>query len=299
MPTRGYIGRFAPTPSGALHFGSLIAACASYLDAKAHHGRWLVRIDDIDTPRVQPASITHILHTLESFGFEWEGDIRYQSEHLHTYQHALDTLIDEQHAYACDCSRKAIFNRQANGIYDGHCRLRALTPRADCAIRFNIAPYSTGPYLFHDAIQPQHQFDLTTLLGDFILRRRDGLFGYQLACAIDDAEQSITHVVRGSDLLNSALAQTLVLQALKRPTPHYAHHPIALSAEGIKLSKSANSPALATHQATHLLWQALDFLGQQPPNALQHASLSELWPWAITHWQRDAIARQQQRTTTP
>jgi glutamyl-Q tRNA(Asp) synthetase len=296
MPSRPYTGRFAPTPSGALHFGSLIAACASYLDAKAQQGNWLVRIDDLDPPRVQPGAIADILRTLEAFGFEWQGQIRYQSEHLTCYQQALDTLLDEHYAYPCDCTRKAIFSRQADGIYHGHCRQRALPATPDHAIRFNIAPYCTQAYAFSDAIQGDMHFDLPALLGDFILRRRDGLFGYQLACAVDDAEQGISHVVRGSDLLHSALAQSLLLQALKHPLPEYAHHPIAVNNAGIKLSKSAQSQAIAIQHAPDLLWQALTFLGQQPPSALRQANLSDIWAWAIAHWQRQAIARQRQRS---
>ena len=291
MPTSAYIGRFCPTPSGALDFCSRIAACASSGVSLSPKCQRLVRIDDLDTPRVQPGAINHILHTLEAFGFEWHQNIIYQSQRLHAYQQALDTLLSTQAAFACRCTRKQLFSRRPDGIYDGYCRHKYPTLSAHEAVRFNLEPFIGEDYAFNDAIQGHMTLDLTATLGDFILRRSDGFFGYQLACAVDDSEQGITHVVRGSDLLHSAVAQSLVLRALQRPLPEYAHHPIALTADGIKLSKSAQSPAIEIKHAPQLIWQALHFLGQQPARELQQADIQTLWDWAKTHWQRDAIPR--------
>lgn len=278
-----YVGRFAPTPSGPLHFGSLIAATASFLDAKANQGQWLVRIDDVDTPRVVTASISQIPHQLDAFGFEWDRDVLYQSESQSEsrYVQALDQLIQQQHAFYCDCTRKQIFARNPDGLYDGYCRDRGLTPSDQYAVRFKVP--NDGMRLT-DLIQGDLSINPSKDLGDFVLKRRDGYMGYHLACAADDLAQGVTHVIRGSDLLQSCFAQTLICQALADKSLEYGHHPVAVTSQQIKYSKSAHSPAIDPNQAVMQIWQVLDFLNQAPPLDLKYASLDEIWRWAITHW---------------
>lgn len=292
-----YIGRFAPTPSGSLHFGSLIAACASYLDAKSRQGQWLLRIDDLDPPRVKPGAIESILHTLEFFQFEWDQSEIYQSQRQGRYQEAIDELFQNRQVFACDCSRKQLFARQPNGIYDGFCRHRDLTPRPNLALRFR--QHDNTPLILQDQIQGHYDLKPQSELGDFIVRRADGLYGYQLACAVDDLDFAISHIVRGHDLLASSLAQIQVIYALKGTPPSYAHHPLALNAEGEKLSKSKRALALDERQAPMQLWQALFFLGQNPPQALRYESLHTQWQWAKQHWKLQAIAPQATLTLDP
>lgn len=276
-----YVGRFAPTPSGPLHFGSLIAATASYLDAKANQGQWLVRIDDLDTPRVVKSSIPHILYQLEAFGFKWDKEILYQSQSQARYTQALDQLISQQHAFYCDCTRKQIFERDPQGLYNGHCRNRGLTQSSRHAIRFKVPNQLTQ---ISDLIQGHVSLNPAKELGDFVLKRRDGFMGYHLACAVDDLAQGITHVIRGSDLLQSSFAQSLICQTLAGKQLQYGHHPVAVNSEQIKYSKSAQSPAIDPEQAANQIWQSLAFLNQAPPDDLKHASLNEIWHWAITNW---------------
>ncbi|HEY9018984.1 tRNA glutamyl-Q(34) synthetase GluQRS [Thiomicrospira sp.] len=276
-----YVGRFAPTPSGPLHFGSLIAATASFLDAKANQGQWLLRIDDLDTPRVVPDSIPQILHQLDAFGFEWDQTVLYQSQSHARHIEALEQLIHQQQAFYCDCTRKQIFARDSDGLYSGYCRDRGLAASDQYAVRFKSPDQNRQ---LTDLIQGQLHLNPLKSLGDFVLKRRDGYIGYHLACATDDLAQGVTHVIRGSDLLQSSFAQTLICQALANQSLQYGHHPVAVTSQHIKYSKSAQSPAIDADQAVLQIWQVLAFLNQSPPLELQQASLNEIWSWAIRHW---------------
>lgn len=281
-----YVGRFAPTPSGPLHFGSLIAATASFLDAKANQGQWLVRMDDLDTPRVVKSSIPQILNQLEAFGFEWDQTVHYQSQSQARYDQALDQLVNQKQAFYCDCTRKQIFARDPQGLYNGYCRDRNLAPSNRHAVRFKVP---NELMRIADLIQGEVSLNPAKELGDFVLKRRDGFIGYHLACAVDDLAQGITHVIRGSDLLQSCFAQSLIGQSLANKQLQYGHHPVAVTSEQIKYSKSAQSPAIDANQAVNQIWQALAFLNQAPPEDLKQATLNEIWHWAKTNWHLDQI----------
>lgn len=280
-----YRGRFAPTPSGPLHFGSLVSATASFLEAKTNQGLWFLRIDDLDPPRVAPNSITTILFQLEAFGFEWDEEVVYQSHRFDLYQDSLDKLLQNSQAYFCNCSRQEIFARNPAGIYQGFCRERNLSADSSaCSIRFKTP---NQQICLPDKIQGEVCIDGFNQLGDFVLKRRDGLFGYQLASAVDDLAMEITDLVRGFDLINSSLAQSLLRKALNplaKPILH-AHHPLVVNHEQVKFSKSANSAAIDATRSGCELWQALEFLNQAPPADLNCAKPREIWAWAIDNWQ--------------
>jgi glutamyl-Q tRNA(Asp) synthetase len=280
-----YIGRFAPSPSGPLHFGSLLAAVGSYLQARAANGAWLIRIEDLDTPRVIPGAADAIIATLAALGFEWHGAIEYQSRRLDQYAAAIAQLQMDGHLYACSCSRAQIAAAlqpvEEEPRYPGTCRHRHEPHGAPTALRF-IAPSKSINFV--DCIQGPQTQDVAATSGDFVVQRRDGIYAYHLAVVVDDAAQGITEIVRGADLLTSTPRHSLLQQALCVRTPSYAHLPVALDSEGRKLSKSAQSLAIETRNAGPLLWQALQSLRQTPPVALYNAPLSELWTWAIAHW---------------
>ena len=291
-----YIGRFAPSPTGPLHFGSLVAAVASYLEARANRGKWLVRMEDLDTPREMPGAAEGILRTLEAFGFEWDGPVMYQSGRSATYDEALHTLQNKGLVYPCGCTRKEIADSAVQGagygveglIYPGTCRNGLAPGKPARAWRICV---DDQPITFQDAIQGEISQELSRDIGDFVLKRADGLYAYQLAVVVDDAAQGITHVVRGADLLDSTPRQIFLQQALDFQQPHYAHVPIAANAAGEKLSKQTLAPALNTGQRAAALWAALSFLGQKPQPELQNESLQSLWQWAHAHWQLEKIPR--------
>lgn len=285
-----YIGRFAPSPTGPLHFGSLVAALASYLDARHHAGRWLLRMEDIDPPREVAGAADLILRTLEAYGFQWDGPVLYQSRRGDAYRAALDTLLHNGHAYACRCSRREAIEAAAQlkllpGVYPGTCRSARHEPRADRAIRV----IAEGEVEFNDRLQGRQRQALEREIGDFVVRRADGQWAYQLAVVIDDAAQGVTDIVRGSDLLDSTPRQIHLQHLLRLPTPTYLHLPIAVNTAGEKLSKQTYAPPLDPHRPIPALWQALTFLGQQPPTELQQAEPQALWEWAIAHWQAERI----------
>lgn len=283
-----YRGRFAPSPTGPLHFGSLIAATASYLQARIQDGEWWVRIEDIDPPRVVAGASDAILRALEAFGFEWDGPVSYQSRHQDRYQAALDQLQAQGQVYACGCSRKTLATTACNGIYPGTCR-RGLAPGVHARSWRLLIPNQPDVYL--DAIQgPQHT-DPAREIGDFVLWRADGFVAYQLATALDDAEQGMTEVVRGADLLDSTPRQRLVQQALGLSSPRYAHHPVVTGQDGAKLSKQNLAPPLDSRRAAPLLHSALVFLGQAPPEILRNSDTGELWKWAIDNWDMSRIPK--------
>jgi glutamyl-Q tRNA(Asp) synthetase len=292
-----YRGRFAPSPTGELHFGSLVAAVGSYLDARRAHGKWLVRIEDVDTTRQVPGSADRIFLALETFGFCWDEAPVRQSERTDLYQSALERLEAAGRAYPCSCSRAEILGAQPASSadelrYPGWCRSGVRHPGRDLAVRF-LVPF--GDICFQDSIQGQICVEVAGDIGDFVIRRRDGLFAYQLAVTVDDAEQGITHVVRGADLLGSTPRQWLLQSALGLPHPVYAHLPVATDASGIKLSKSAGVASLDWGRANRELWRALRFLRQEIPQTLQDAELPEIWAWAIDHWDPTSLREVRQR----
>lgn len=288
----GYRGRFAPSPSGPLHFGSLVSALASYLDAKANHGQWLVRMEDLDPPREQPGAASLILQTLEDHGLQWDETVLYQSTRHQAYQDTLEWLIAQDLAYFCSCSRQEL--AAMGGIYDGRCRHRQATPNKPQAIRLKVYDTPNHPQgdwvSFNDLIQGPQTQNLRTQAGDQILKRRDGFYAYQLAVVADDIHQKITHVIRGSDLLEVTGRQLRLFELLNAPSPTFGHVPLALQANGQKLSKQNQAKAIDSINASRNLWHGLTFLGQNPPADLARASTSELLSWAQTHWRRHSIS---------
>ena len=287
-----YRGRFAPSPTGPLHFGSLVAAMGSYLQAKYHNGEWLIRIDDIDPPREQKDAASKILKTLESFGFEWDSDVLYQSSRSKRYQEAVDDLVDQQLAYHCNCSRTSILKRSAQSgnkiIYPGYCRDKSLTQTAKTSIRLRS---NSNLIQFTDLIQGEQNYNIEDSIGDFIIQRRDRLYSYHLASGIDDAEQNITEVMRGADLLDSTPCHIYVQRRLNLLSPDYTHLPIAIDKTGQKLSKQTHAEPIKTKNAVVLLYKTLKFLGQMPPVDLMDAHQNDIWLWAISHWRLDLIPK--------
>jgi glutamyl-Q tRNA(Asp) synthetase len=283
-----YRGRFAPSPTGPLHFGSLVAATGSYLHARQARGQWLVRIEDLDPPRTVAGAIDQILYALEVFGFEWDEPVIYQSQRTTAYEQAFEELKRKELIYPCACTRSELQALQPHPLepheelhYPGRCRLGPIRHSDIYAWRFRVPD---EPIRFIDGIQGEQRITLNDSIGDFVIKRRDGLFAYQLAVVVDDAAQHITDVVRGADLLSNTPRQIALQHALSLPTPKYSHLPVATDLQGLKLSKSTHAAALSLDQPAHTLWQVLHFLRQDPPTALQQGSLQTLWEWAFAHW---------------
>lgn len=276
-----YTGRFAPSPTGPLHFGSLVAALGSYLDARAQGGRWLVRIEDVDEARTQPGAVDAILATLAECGLEWDGGIEYQSRRTEHYRAALERLHSAGHAYPCGCSRREMADSalalDGGRIYPGTCRHGLAPGRAARATRVRTNPV---PIEFEDRLHGRLTQSVEHEVGDFVLLRADGYFAYQLAVVTDDAEQGVTDVVRGTDLMDSTARQIHLQHLLGLPTPRTLHLPVAVNAAGEKLSKQTG----ALPADSRALVAALDFLGLAPPSALAGASARELLAWGIAHW---------------
>ncbi len=289
-----YRGRFAPSPSGPLHFGSLVAALGSALEAHRQCGQWLLRMEDVDTPRTVAGASDSILRDLDRHGFQWHGEVIYQSQRQEAYRATLAQLQAQGAVFPCACSRKEIADsssgRSLDGaaIYPGTCRNGLPPGRSARAWRLRVEPVRVQ---FVDAIQGPQQQALAEEVGDFVLRRADGLFAYQLAVVVDDAWQGITDIVRGVDLLDSTARQIYLQQRLQLPTPRYAHLPIATNTAGEKLSKQTLAPALDPRRAAANLIAALNFLGQQAPAELAQASIEEVWRWATAHWSLANIPR--------
>ena len=283
MTGPAYRGRFAPSPTGPLHFGSLLAALASYCDARANDGAWLVRIEDVDVPRSRAGADEDILDTLATYGFEWDGPVVRQSERGTLYQAALDDLVSRGLAYPCACTRKELelapLGIGGERIYPGTCRGGVASGREARAWRMRVDEQCTA---FVDRLQGAQQQCLERDTGDFVIRRADGLFAYQLAVVVDDADQSITHVVRGADLLASTPRQIWLQRHLHVATPSYLHHPIAIDAKGEKLSKQSHAAPLSNDPLPSLLlaWQFFD--QRTPPAPL--AAVGEFWRWAHGTW---------------
>ncbi|HET7765820.1 MAG TPA: tRNA glutamyl-Q(34) synthetase GluQRS [Burkholderiales bacterium] len=280
-----YRGRFAPSPTGPLHFGSLIAAVGSYLDARADGGVWLVRMDDLDRPREADGAADAILRTLEAYGFEWDEGVVRQSHRGRAYAAALERLQRDGRLFPCACTRREIADSSLGGasepIYPGTCRSGLPSDRPGRAIRARV---DETPIAFDDRVQGRTEQNLAREVGDFVVRRADGLYAYQLAVVVDDFEQGITDVVRGADLLWSTPRQILLQRRLGYAAPRYAHLPVAVNRSREKLSKQTLAAPLSTAGAPRQVWRALRFLGQKPPGQLERASLPEVWAWARANW---------------
>ncbi|PIJ49795.1 tRNA glutamyl-Q(34) synthetase GluQRS [Erwinia sp. OLTSP20] len=273
-----YTGRFAPSPSGHLHFGSLIAALGSFLQARACQGRWLVRIEDIDPPREVPGAAYQILSQLEHYGLHWDGEVLWQSQRHEAYREILQQLMRDGHSYYCNCSRRRI--QQIGGYYDGYCRNRQRTAQ-QAAIRLRVD-------------QPVRQFidqRRGTIVGDralaeedFIIHRRDGLFAYNLAVVVDDHYQGVTEVVRGADLIVPTVRQIALYQQAGWSPPRWLHLPLALNHAGSKLSKQNHAPALTHDDPRNTLCQALLFLGQRLPEGAEDMTVDALLHAAVAQW---------------
>ncbi|MGH8218471.1 MAG: tRNA glutamyl-Q(34) synthetase GluQRS [Steroidobacteraceae bacterium] len=274
-----YIGRFAPSPTGPLHLGSLLAALGSFLDARCHGGRWLVRMEDVDTPRVAPGSADLILRTLEAFGLAWDGEVEYQSRRIERYEAALDALSEQGLTFRCSCSRRELAGAEEHG-YPGTCRGGPTRP-GPTAWRFRV---DDGEVVrFEDRIQGPQAYALRQL-GDVIVRRRDGLIAYQLAVTVDDASQAVTDVVRGADLLESTAWQIAIARALGFRLPRFAHLPLVVEPDGSKLAKSRRSAPLDLSCAGAWLAEALRLLEQEPPCELAREPPRIQLDWAVRHF---------------
>lgn len=277
--TGRYVGRFAPSPTGSLHLGSLVAALGSYVDARHHRGRWQLRMEDLDTPRIVRGCADEILRTLEHFGFEWDGEITWQSRHAERYDAALAELRAGRFTFECSCSRRLRAENEDRG-YPGTCRDKPASP-PPTATRFRVDERQS--VTFDDRFQGLCQFELRSM-GDVVVRRRDGIFAYQLAVVVDDAAEAVTHVVRGADLLASTAWQLCLQRALGLATPSYAHLPLIVEPDGAKLAKSRRSVPIDGRQRGALLLAALRLLRQAPPAGLDLESPREILEWSIAHW---------------
>ncbi len=286
----GYIGRFAPSPTGDLHLGSLYTAVASYLDARASGGRWLLRIEDVDRPREIAGSAASIVSTLQAFGFEWDGEIVRQTDRTAHYVAALEALRARGLTFECSCSRAQLAEEER---YPGSCRERPPIPGVPTAARLRVEP---GYVQFEDRIQGVYRQDVAAAVGDVILRRRDRLFAYFLAVVVDDAAQGVTHVVRGADLLDNTPRQIYLQRLLGLPPPAYAHVPVLVEAGGAKLAKSERSVRLDSGVALPQLTRVFDLLGLAPPPGLAAGSIGAAWAWAVQRWD---IRRTPVRLTLP
>jgi len=278
-----YIGRFAPSPSGPLHFGSLVAALGSYLQAKARQGSWLVRMEDLDPPREMPGAADDILYTLEAYGLTWDDTVMYQSQRHDAYQAQIDTWLHSREAYYCQCSRKQI--KLAGGYYPGTCRELNCSAN-NSAVRLKVNSPVT---YFHDVLHGRIEIPQALAQEDFIIHRRDGLYAYNLAVVLDDIEQGITEVVRGSDLIEPTGRQIGLYHQLGQPEVSYLHLPLAVTENGNKLSKQNHAPAIDKTNPKPALIRAMMFLGMQPPADLATSSLEDILRWGCIHWQVDRL----------
>jgi glutamyl-Q tRNA(Asp) synthetase len=302
MALSPYRGRFAPSPTGPLHFGSLVAAVASFCEARAHAGKWHLRMEDVDSPRCVPGAADLILRGLEACGFSWDGGIVLQTLRTAEYAAALERLLSLDKAYPCGCTRREVADSalrperepahheftQHELIYPGTCRDGLPAGRQARSFRAVVGDTRIE---FEDGVQGVITQSLASETGDFVLKRADGYFAYQLAVVVDDAAQRITDVVRGADLLGSTPRQIHLQRLLGLPTPRYAHVPVATDAAGEKLSKQTRATALDPRSAPRELVNALRFLGQQPPRALERALPRDLWAWADENWSLSRIPR--------
>ncbi|MDF1643710.1 MAG: tRNA glutamyl-Q(34) synthetase GluQRS [Pseudomonadales bacterium] len=279
-----YRGRFAPSPTGALHIGSLLCAVASYLDARSQGGVWLVRIDDIDPPRELPGATDAILRSLEIHGLQWDESVLLQSTRLPAYQEVLDQLARKQALYPCTCSRKQ--SRTELKLYSGHCRNDSFPCHQPHAVRVRL---NSPGIVFEDRVQGHCEFLPDLDIDDFVVRRRDGYFSYQLAAMVDDLYQNISHVVRGVDLLDSSARQLYLMLLLDEQGPQYAHIPVLVNAQQQKLSKQNLASALDDQKAVANLLYCLRKLEQPVPADVAPAQVTELLQWAAKNWRPERI----------
>lgn len=284
------IGRFAPSPTGDLHFGSLLAAVASYLQARSCGGQWLLRIEDIDPPREVAGSARRILRDLQRFGMRSKLPVLFQSTRYPAYQAALQNLLDRGLAFQCGCSRADL---PRSGVYPGTCREGLPRGKRARTIRVRVPAQTLS---FTDQVQGEIAENLEQTVGDFVLWRADGLPAYQLAVVVDDAYQQVTQVVRGADLLTSTARQIHLQRCLALPTPTYAHYPVVKGSDGRKLSKRLSSDPIAKTEPARALEAALHFLGQPCPRGL---GLEQLWGWAEDNWRLSAVPREAHGTAMP
>ena len=270
------IGRFAPSPTGPLHLGSLYTALASFLAARSQQGQWLLRIDDLDTPRNCRGSVESILTTLDTYGLHWDGHVFYQSQQLPYYEDALSRLKALNMLYPCVCSRKMLDSAH----YPGHCRHLSATPDTAYALRVKTDAQRLS---FNDELQGMVGVQANAQ-GDFIIRRKDQIFAYQFAVVIDDAQQHVNQIVRGCDLLDATPKQLYLQQLFGLPHPHYLHVPLIIDQQGQKLSKQTLAKAVSLNAPAKVLFHLLKLLKQQPPHELEYASSQELLAWGILHW---------------
>lgn len=284
----GYRGRFAPSPTGPLHLGSLYTALASFLAARSRQGQWLIRIDDLDTPRNVSGAAADILKTLETFGLTWDEAVFYQSQQLQTYQAFIAQLIQQQQVYPCTCSRKDLtaFHSEQGFIYPGFCRNKTAIPTAPYALRLKTAAVNI---VFDDFLQGQVCHNIARQHGDFVIQRKDRIIAYQFAVVIDDYQQRISEVVRGFDLLDCTPQQIYLHQVLRLQPPAYMHVPILTDRHGQKLSKQSYAQPVDIRKPAETLFYLLTLLKQQPPPELSAAPAVELLHWAIKNWHPEAL----------
>ena len=271
-----YIGRFAPSPTGPLHLGSLYTALAGFLQARSRQGKWLLRIDDLDTPRNIKGSADSILKTLDAFGLHWDDSVVYQSQHLDAYDEILNELAKDNLIYPCTCSRKTLTD-----IYSGLCRNKQPSYNSPYALRIKTDERIIS---FHDELQGLISDNLAGQHGDFILKRKDRIIAYQFAVVVDDDRQQINHIVRGFDLLDSTPRQIYLQQILGFATPGYMHVPVIIDEHGYKLSKQTRATAVDSKTPHIVIFRLLNLLKQNPPCELQYAPTTEQLNWAIDHW---------------
>jgi glutamyl-Q tRNA(Asp) synthetase len=287
-----YRGRFAPSPTGPLHFGSLVAAAGSFLEARTRGGEWLVRMEDLDPQRVVAGAAGEILRTLEACAMEWDGPVVYQSTRSAAYHSALHRLRKKRLVYPCACSRREIADSAVTGIegpvYPGTCRAGLPPDKAARALRIDTRG---ARVVFDDIVQGRIEHDVERDFGDFVLYRVDDVYAYQLAVVVDDAEQGVTDIVRGADLLRSTPRQIYLQQLLGLPQARYAHLPVAVNELGEKLSKQTHAAPVDARNPQPALVSALAFLGQQPPLELTRGTIKELWDWALANWRLARVPR--------
>lgn len=274
-----YRGRFAPSPSGPLHFGSLVAALGSWLDARHQQGEWLVRMEDIDPPREVAGAADTILRTLENYGLYWDQQVSYQSSNLQRYEHVLEQLVKEGLVYPCTCTRKQI--QSTGGIYQNVCRGKQRPANISYSLRLKV----NQPLLcFTDSFQGDCKTDPASAAEDFILKRKDGYYAYMLAVVVDDHQQQISTVIRGADLLETTTQQLTLFGLINAKPPRYGHLPVVVNEKGLKLSKQNHAVAISESNVSENLWSALAFLKQSPPEKMRDETKEVLLAWAVQHW---------------
>lgn len=286
-----YIGRFAPSPSGPLHFGSLIAALGSYFQAKSQQGKWLVRIEDLDPPREMPGASTLILQAIEAYGLHWDGEVVYQSQRHTLYQDQIEAWLESGQAYYCDCTRKQI--KQMGGFYLGTCRYKKPTLTENCAVRLRV---DTPVESFFDQKHGEIHIPKALAQEDFIIKRRDGLFAYNLAVVLDDIDQGVTEVVRGADLIEPTGRQISLYHCLHKTPVSYLHLPLAMDGNGNKLSKQNHATAIDIQNPKPTLLKAMRFLGFEIKQEISDASIDEIIFWGSQNWHVEQLPRETEIT---